>query len=351
MKAESRLVALLAMLFMFVACSEDDNNPPVSGGMSGGVYYVLNSGDWKSNNSSITRYDASTGVVTQGYFESVNGRKLGNTANDMIVYGGKMYIAVAGEGTIEVAGLDAKSIEQIECGAQPRYIAAHGGYVYVTYFDGYVAKLDTASLQVVDKVKVGRNPEQLAVCGGKLYVANSGGMDYNTVLGYDKTVSVIDLISFTEVDKLEVVVNPANVLSDGEGVYVASYGNYVDVPSTLQYISSGTVSSDLPAECSNMTEICYNSGILYGYSSQYDANWNAVTTYISFDRASGAVDSPWIKETELPVPYKVCSVGECVCVTSSDYINDGDAWFYDTDGMLVAKIATGLNPVKAVVVE
>ena len=114
MKAESRLVALLAMLFMFVACSEDDNNPPVSGGMSGGVYYVLNSGDWKSNNSSITRYDASTGAVTQGYFESVNGRKLGNTANDMIVYGGKMYIAVAGEGTIEVAGLDAKSIEQIE---------------------------------------------------------------------------------------------------------------------------------------------------------------------------------------------------------------------------------------------
>ena len=270
MKAESRLVALLAMLFMFVACSEDDNNPPVSGGMSGGVYYVLNSGDWKSNNSSITRYDASTGAVTQGYFEYVNGRKLGNTANDMIVYGGKMYIAVAGEGTIEVAGLDAKFIEQIECGAQPRYIAAHGGYVYVTYFDGYVAKLDTASLQVVDKVKVGRNPEQLAVCGGKLYVANSGGMDYNTVLGYDNTVSVVDLASFAEVDKLEVVVNPANVVSDGEGVYVASYGNYADVPSTLQYISSGTVSSDLPAECGNMTEICYNSGILYGYSSQYD---------------------------------------------------------------------------------
>ena len=351
MKKESRLVALLAMLFIFVACSEDGGNPVVSGGMSDGVYYVLNSGDWKSNNSSITRYDASTGVVAQGYFESVNGRKLGNTANDMIIYGGKMYIAVAGEGTIEVAGLDAKSIEQIECGAQPRYIAAHGAYVYVTYFDGYVAKLDTASLQVVDKVKIGRNPEQLAVCGGKLYVANSGGMDYNTELGYDNTVSVVDLTSFTEVDKLEVVVNPANVVSDGEGVYVASYGNYVDVPSTLQYISSGTVSSDLPAECSNMTEICYNSGILYGYSSQYDANWTAVTTYISFDRSSGAVDSPWIKETELPVPYKVCAVGEYICVTSSDYINDGDVWFYDTDGMLVAKIVTGLNPVKAVVVE
>ena len=351
MRKETRFVALLAMLFMFVACSEDGGNSPVSGGMSDGVYYVLNSGDWKSNNSSITRYDASTGVVIQGYFESVNGRKLGNTANDMIVYGDKMYIAVAGEGTIEIAGLGAKSIKQIECGAQPRYLAAHGEYVYVTYFDGYVAKLDTASLQVVDKVKVGRNPEQLAVCGGKLFVANSGGMDYNTELGYDNTVSVIDLTSFSEVDKLEVVVNPANVVSDGEGVYVASYGNYADVPSALQYISAGAVGRDLPAECSSMTEICYNSGVLYGYSSKYDANWNAVTTYVSFDRASGTVDSPWIKEAELPVPYKVCAVGEYICVTSSDYINDGDVWFYDTDGMLVAKIVAGLNPVKAVVVE
>ena len=38
-------------------------------------------------------------------------------------------------------------------------------------------------------------------------------------------------------------------------------------------------------------------------------------------------------------------------INKLDYINDGDAWFYDADGMLVAKIATGLNPVKAVVVE
>ena len=63
----------------------------------------------------------------QGYFELQNGRGLGNTANDMIVYGSKMYIAVAGESTIEVATLDAKSLKQIECGAQPRYLAAYAG--------------------------------------------------------------------------------------------------------------------------------------------------------------------------------------------------------------------------------
>ena len=335
-----------------VACSDDgigDASP--SGGDSKSVCYILNSGDWKSNNSSLTMYDESTGNAVQNYFALQNGgRGLGNTANDMIVYGSKIYIAVAGESTIEVAGLDAKSIKQISCGAQPRYLAAHEGKVYATYYDGYVARIDTLSLEVEAKVKVGRNPEQLAVYKGRIYVANSGGMDYNTALGYDNTVSVIDLASFVEMQKIGVVLNPSSVVAADGGVFVASYGNYADIPSTLQLISEdGGVS--VVGQCSNMTEICWNNGVLYGYFSQYDANWNATITYLSYDPSAGTVDVPWIKESFLPVPYKVCAVGEYVCVTSSDYINDGDAYVYDRDGMLRYKVPAGLNPVKAVRIE
>ena len=352
MKTCVKILLLSAAMFSFVACSDDDNSQPTPpDAEKGNVMYVLNSGDWKSNNSSLTRYDASTGETVQGYFELQNGRGLGNTANDMIVYGSKMYIAVAGESTIEVATLGAKSLKQIECGAQPRYLAAYGGKVYATYYDGHVARIDTTSLVVDAKVKVGRNPEQLAVCGNRLFVANSGGMDYNTEIGYDNTVSVIDLVSFCEVDKIEVALNPANVVSTGDGVFVASYGNYADVPSALQYISKGGVQSVLPDACRQMTEICYNSGTLYGFLSQYDANWNATITYISYNPSTGAVDTPWIKEEQKPVPYKVCAVGEYVCVTASDYMNDGDVYLYDTDGMLVSKFSAGLNPVKAVAVE
>ena len=349
MKIYVKSIVMLVALFVLVGCSEDNDNPVVNGApVHENVMYVLNSGDWKSNNSSLTMYDASTGEVVQGYFEQVNGRKLGNTANDMIVYGSKMYIAVSGEGTIEVTDLNAKSLKQIECSAQPRYLAAHDGKVYATYYDGHVARIDTFSLVVDATVKVGRNPEQLAVCDRKLFVANSGGMDYNTEIGYDNTVSVIDLTSFTEIDKIEVVVNPANVVSDGKGVFVVSYGNYADIPSALQYLSSGGVSYVLPDRCRSMTEVCYNSGVLYGFFSSYDANWNATTTYVSFDRSAFATDSPWIKESYLPTPYKVCSAGEYVCVTSSDYINDGDVYMYDTDGILVSKISAGLNPIKVV---
>ena len=351
MKLILRLFLVILSAAFLVAC-EDDGNTSYDGAVKkvGGVYYVLNSGDWKSNNSSLTRYDGVSGKVEQFFFEAQNGRMLGNTANDIVVSGSKMYIAVAGESTIEVTDLNAKSIKQIKCEAQPRYMTVHGANVYVSYYNGYVARLDTATLNVEAKVKVGRNPEQLAVARDKLYVANSGGMDYNTAIGYDNTVSVIDLLSFKEVKKIEVVLNPSVVVAAENGVYVASYGNYYDVPSTLQYIDADGTAS-VVEKCSNMTEICYNSGKLYGFFSQYDENWNATITYMSYDSADETVDSPWIKEVELPVPYKVCSAGEYVCVTSSDYINDGDVYVYDTDGMLAGKLSAGLNPVKVVKVK
>lgn len=234
--------------------------------------------------------------------------------------------------------------------AQPRYLVAHNGKVYVTFYDGNVARIDTATLEIEAVAKVGRNPEQLAVYNGSLYVANSGGMDYSTSLGYDKTVSVVDVETFTEVKKIDVVCNPAVVVASENGVYVASYGNYYDIPSTLQFINAdGDVS--VVEKCCNMTEVCYNSGVLYGFFSQYDENWNATITYMSYNPVTGAVETPWIKEQELPSPYKVSSAGNYVCVTSSNYINDGDVYFYDTDGVLVKKFATGLNPVKAVAVQ
>ena len=353
MKHLVKKIFLLISAVAVVACSGEEELPDVPVVPDDGeILYILNAGDWKSNNSSLTMYNTSTGESVQNFFELRNGRCLGNNANDMLVYGGKMYIAVAGEGTIEVTDLDARSIKQIECGAEPRSLVAHGGKVYASYFNGYVARVDTFSLEVDAKVKVGRNPERMDVCGGKLFVANSGGMDYNTEVGYDNTVSVVDLASFTEIDRLEVVINPANVVSDGKGVFVVSYGNYADIPSTLQYFSSGGVSCVLPDACRNMTEICYNSGVLYGFCSQYDQDWNPTITYRSYDAANGIVGECWIEDGNLPLsPYKICSAGNYVCVTSSDYINDGDVYLYDTDGFRVSVVPAGLNPVKVVRVE
>ena len=91
MKKEIKKVLLMVLVAMFVACGNENDVPetPAGGESSTNVCYVLNAGDWKSSNSSLTKYDLSTGVTVPNYFEFQNGRCLGNTANDMLVHGSK----------------------------------------------------------------------------------------------------------------------------------------------------------------------------------------------------------------------------------------------------------------------
>lgn len=313
--------------------------------------YFLSSGNMGSNNASLTMYDIESGKVTQDYFKERNGRGLGDTAQDMIVYGDKMYIAVYGESTIEVTNLKAKSIKQIKTEGQPRAMVADGGKVYVTYYNGYVARLDTASLEVDATVAVGRNPEQLAVANNKLYVANSGGMDYNTEVGYDKTVSVIDIPSFVETKKLEVVLNPTSVQADKQGnVYVVSMGNYGDILNTMQCIDSKTDEVSVLKACPNATEMAYLDGTLYTFYSQYDANWNTTITFTNYNTETG-VAQEWTKDATIAKPYKMCATGSNIYVTESDYTNNGDVYGFDANGKLILKAEAGLNPMKVVLAQ
>lgn len=206
-----------------------------------GNIYILNEGLWGSNNSSLTRYNPADGSVVNDCFLTANGQSIGDTASDIVVCGDRMFIAVATDKVVWVTDAAASIIKKIEMDGQPRYMASVAGKVYVTLYDGRVARIDVESFDVEGVVSVGRNPEQLCVAAGKLFVANSGGLDYNTAIGYDKTVSVIDIATFKEVVKIDVALNPANILTAADGyVYLVSLGNYGSVPNTLQRINPDT---------------------------------------------------------------------------------------------------------------
>lgn len=199
--------------------------------------YVVNAGNMYSNiESSLTAIDYASSTATQNVFKAANGRTLGNTANDGIVYGNKIYLAVDQSNTIEVIDKKTKqSIKQIKTtdllgkaeGAEPRHIIADGGKVYFTTYGGYVAAVDTINFVLADKYKVGSCPEGLVIGGSNLYVANS---NYGKGGG---NISCIDLSSKkVETKNIEGVNNPT-------GIY-------------------------------------YASGLLYVLDNQYyDASWNA----------------------------------------------------------------------------
>jgi YVTN family beta-propeller protein len=356
MMSEKKIIQTLALcmtmaLTFFTSCKDDDN-PSEDPIVPSEYIYVLNSGKSGSNNASLSMYNVDDGAVAKDIFEVRNGRRLGDTGQDLIVYGSKMYIAVYGESTIEVTDLEAKSIKQIKTEGPPRYFAVDEGKVYVTYFNGYVARIDTTSLTVEAKVQVGRNPEQLTVANGNLYVANSGGLDYNTEVGYDKTVSVIDIATFIETKKIEVVINPCNIVSDYQGnVYVVSMGNYGDIPNTLQEIDSRTDNVSVMEDLKG-TFFAILENTLYTIHSQYDAMWNQVVRFYSYDVVNKKVLSDnFIGDMEISQPGYTITTDQTfgdIYIANFDYLNDGDVFVFDSTGKFVTKFEVGLNPMKAV---
>ena len=232
------LAVLLMGTAVMTSCSDDNDGPETYLQEYSTGAYVVNSGNmYNKIESSLTAIDYASSTATQNVFKAANGRSLGNTANDGIVYGNKIYLAVDQSNTIEVIDKKTKqSIKQIKTtellgnaeGADPRHIIADGGKVYFTTYGGYVAAVDTTDFALQKKWQVGSYPEGLVIGKGNLYVANS---NYGAGGG---NISCINLSNDNvETKNIEGVNNPTGIYYAAGLLYVldnqyydASYNAY-----------------------------------------------------------------------------------------------------------------------------
>lgn len=229
------LAVLLMGTAVMTSCSDDNDGPETYLQEYSTGAYVVNSGNmYNKIESSLTAIDYASSTATQKVFKAANGRSLGNTANDGIVYGNKIYLAVDQSNTIEVIDKKTKqSIKQIKTtellgnaeGAEPRHIIAGGGNVYFTTYGGYVAAVDTTSFALQKKWQVGNYPEGLVIGNGNLYVANS---NYGAGGG---NISCINLSNDNvETKNIEGVNNPTSIYYASGRVYVIDNPVYGPAP-------------------------------------------------------------------------------------------------------------------------
>lgn len=229
------LAVLLMGTAVMTSCSDDNDGPETYLQVYSTGAYVVNSGNMYSKiESSLTAIDYASSTATQNVFKTANGRTLGNTANDGIVYGNKIYLAVDQSNTIEVIDKKTKqSIKQIKTtellgnaeGAHPRHIIADGGKVYFTTYGGYVAAVDTTSFALQKKWQVGSYPEGLVIGNGNLYVANS---NYGAGGG---NISCINLSNDNvETKNIEGVNNPTSIYCASNVLYVLDNPVYGPAP-------------------------------------------------------------------------------------------------------------------------
>lgn len=223
-----------------------------------GRLYILNEGVMGMGNSSIDFYDFADGTYVTDAFPAANPDVtlgLGDTGNDLAVYGGKLWAVMNGSDLVEV--MDASTMEHIMAIDVPvcRDIAFSGRYAYVTSWAGNVSddgdrtgmvyRIDINSLSIAGTVEVGYQPEDIAALDGKIYVANSGGMTD----GYDNRLSIIDEESFSLERAVEIAANICDIAPDAYGrLWISSPGDYYSVHSEIYVYDtvSGTVLKSEP---------------------------------------------------------------------------------------------------------
>lgn len=337
---------LLLPLFLFYGCREPNQPDEIQRvdeyGANG--IFVLNEGIMDHNNSTLTQYDFAANLLTEDIFLAMNNRGLGDTGNDLKLYGSKLYCVVNISSTIEVMDKNARSLKQISlAGKQPRHIDFYLNYAYVSCFDGSVLRIDTATLEVDVTAQAGLNPDGLCVANGKLYVANSGGLSSPN---YDNSISVFSLPDLSLLTTIPVVINPTRVLADRYGdVYVMSNGNYNDIPATFQRINTQTDEVvqvfDFP-----VSNFAISDNLCYLYSYNYSTQESAFKV-LDVETETVLKEGFIADGTSITTPYCIAvnpDNGDVYITDARNYTVSGTVYCFDADGNKRFSFNVGVNP-------
>ena len=273
---------------LLTGCLGDDSKSsdiPTEVVVTKGVFIINNGSAANSIDGSLTyiNYATTTPSAQQNVYQMVNGESLGGTANDVLVYGQKVYIVGFDENIIFV--LDARNSKELK---------------KVSTIDA----IDTTSFALQKKYQVGSHPEGLTFGiddknAVSLYVANS---DWSMGKG---SISKIDMtsgsITNSEYDKVK---NPQEIAVAGDVLYVLDYGHY-DTGDYTQHdagvykISNNTVSLVIP----NATGMAAAGYLIYTFNdpfgstagpsySVYDIRSSYPTTLNLFGDSSHPIVSP-----------------------------------------------------------
>lgn len=332
---------------LLVSCSNNDNPvtpTPVETKYKG--VYVVNEGLYGQNNSTISYYDFETQTSNNDIFGSVNsGLDLGDTANDIEIFGNKGYIAVDNSNKIEIIDMNTfKSLGNINLGtnSSPRDIVIIDstlGYVSCLAKDALV-KFNPSTKEIIKTISVGSKPEAIVYSAGKIYVTNSG-------YGYSNTVTVIDMITDTEEKVLTVGYNPrfAHTKNDGY-VYIVCSGQFdatgkgglYKISTSSNIVVDSLIINYNPGESclinDNKMVIANNMGLLKVNLLTMKQEGDIFVSSTSINSLYGVIYSVSF-DSKNNLLY---------CGNPKDFLQNGEVVVLDLNGSEIKRFGVGINP-------
>ncbi|MGI9653190.1 T9SS type A sorting domain-containing protein [Chryseobacterium sp. RLHN22] len=212
---------------------------------------VLNEGGAGSNNAEIS-FISNQSVVTNNYFKSKNNNAiLGDTAQDIKIFGDKIFVVLNISNQIKVINKsDFTLITTISTNLDnPRYIAFSGNKFYVTNWGSngpstnYVSVYNLATYAHEANIPVGNGPEKIFSKNNKLYVLLKGGY------GLNQFMDIINTTTNTVESQVNVGNSPNSIfekdnflyiMSSGDPYAATSFGTLTVYNTTTQSVASST---------------------------------------------------------------------------------------------------------------
>lgn len=341
----------LGAALSLTACSDDDNYvQPIPPQPTEAGAYVLNQGSFNLVDGTLGYLNLTAGTMsTDDLFAAANeGRSMGDTPQDLVVYGSHIYLAVYGSNVVWVLDRTTRAIEQMITTEQPRDLIAADGNVYVSNYNGYVSRIDTAQLAVDARCPVGVYPEQMAVRDGYLYVVNSFGLTSDP---QGSKVSKISLANFEMEEQIEVGLNPTKIIADSRGnLFVIQPGDYTGATLIKKIDSTDQVTTFAEGNL-----IATYGDALYVATTTYNPDYTIASNNVtSYDVLTGDTLATHV----LDIPT-ACNP-QCFTVDpsdgsffvagypASDFTGNGMVYHFASDGQLKATYTAGLNPIAVV---
>lgn len=211
-----KLILFVAAATLLFACSEGNNTitPEEFQTQEHGLF-IANEGNYMAGNASLSYYDPATKQIENEVFLRANGHLLGDTAQSMTLYDGKLWICSNNSGVIfAIDPATFKEVGRIVLPG-PRYIHFESNTkAYVTQlWDNRIAIVNPSTYTVTDYIETemasaDASTEQMVKWDKFLFV---------NCWSYQKSILKIDTTTDEVVGTLEVGIQPETILLDKNG--------------------------------------------------------------------------------------------------------------------------------------
>jgi YVTN family beta-propeller protein len=205
---KSLLKVILLLLVVLFSCKKEPKDIPSSNYKLSGGFFILNEGNFRGGNGSVSFYSYDSSKISNDLFYSANKRPLGDVPYSMVIYEDKGYIVVNNSGKIEVVDPNSlHSTGSINGLNSPRNMAfINGSKAYVTsLYSDSLTIINPGNNTISGYINIRRTSEAIVVLDNKVYVSNwTGG----------KEIMVINTLTDRVSDSIPVGNEPESMVLD-----------------------------------------------------------------------------------------------------------------------------------------